>query len=108
MKIGFNQSLLLAYYLQINLGKSTPELLTHWLKHIRGTPPRTGLPLAERLVNLDDAFEASFKVSNHQILHLVDMTTPGSTLNSIARSLKKGNTSSIGAICTVHEDVEYS
>ena len=60
-KRGFNQSLLLAYYFKKNLGKSAPELQTHWLRRIRATRPQTELPLTERLVNMDDAFETSLK-----------------------------------------------
>ncbi len=58
-KRGFNQSLLWAYYFKKNLGKSAPKLHTHWLRRIRATRPQTELPFAERLVNLDDAFETS-------------------------------------------------
>ena len=51
VKGGFNQSLLLAYYFKKNLGKSEPELQTHWLRRIHATRPQTELPLAERLEN---------------------------------------------------------
>ena len=50
-KKGFNQFLLLAYYFKKNLGKSAPELQTHWLRRICATRPQTELPLAERLEN---------------------------------------------------------
>ena len=64
-KSGFNQSLLLAYYFKKNLGKSEPELQTHWLRRFRATRPQTESPLAERLVNMNDAFETSLEVQNH-------------------------------------------
>ena len=73
------------YFLQINLGKSAPELQTNWLRHIRSTRPQTELLLAERLVNLDDASEASFEVSNHQILLMDDVMTIGYKLNTVAK-----------------------
>ncbi len=97
-KRGFNQSLLLAYYFKKNLGKSAPELQTHWLRRIRATRPQTELPLAERLVNMDDAFETSLEVQNHQILLLDDVMTTGSTLNAAARCLKEAGASSVGAL----------
>ena len=95
---GFNQSLLLAYYFKKNLGKSAPELQTHWLRRIRATRPQTELPLAERLVNMDDAFETSLEVQNHQILLLDDVMTTGSTLNAAARCLKEAGASSVAAL----------
>ena len=99
VKGGFNQSLLLAYYFKKNLGMSAPELQTHWLRRIRATRPQTKLPLAERLVNMDDAFETSLEVQNHQILLLDDAITTGSTtLNAAARCLKEAGASSVGAL----------
>ena len=84
--------------LKKNLGKSAPELQTHWLRRIRATRPQTELPLAERLVNMDDAFEISLEVQNHQILLLDDVMTTGSTLNAAARCLKEAGASSVGAL----------
>ena len=98
-KRGFNQSLLLAYYFKKNLGKSAPEeLQTHWLRRILATRPQTELPLAERLVNLDDAFETSLEVQNHQILLLDEVMTTDSTLNVAARCLKEAGASNVDAL----------
>ena len=80
------------------MGKSAPELQTHWLRRIRATRPQTELTLAERLVNMDDTFEISLEVQNHQILLLDDVMTTGSTLNAAARSLKEVGASSVGAL----------
>ena len=71
---------------------------THWLRRIRATRPQTELPLAERLVNMDDAFKTSLEVQNHQILFLDDVMTTGSTLNVVARCLKEAGESSVGAL----------
>ena len=97
-KRGFNQSLLLAYYFKKNLGKSEPELQTHWLRRIRATRPQTELPLAERLANMNDAFETTLEVQNHQILLLDDVMTTGSTLNVAERCLKEARASSVGTL----------
>jgi predicted amidophosphoribosyltransferase len=56
------------------------------------------LPLAERVVNMDDAFETSLEVQSHQILLLDDVMTTGSTLNAAARCLKEAGASSVGAL----------
>ena len=105
VKGGFNQSLLLAYYFKKNLGKSAPELQTHWLRRIRATSPQTELPLAERLVNMDDAFETSLEVQNHQILLLDDVMTTGSTLNAAARCLKRSRCKQCRCTCAGQENV---
>ena len=97
-KRGFNQSLRLAYYFKKNLSKSEPELQTHWLRRIRATRPQTELPLAEKLVNMNDAFETSLEVQNHQILLLDDVMTTGSKPNITARSLKEAGASSVSAL----------
>ena len=94
----FNQSLLLAYYFKNNLGKSAPELQTHWLRRIRVTLHQTELPLVERLVKMDDAVESSLEVQSHQILLMDYVMTTSSTLNAAARSLKEAGASSVGAL----------
>ena len=56
------------------------------------------MPLAERLVNMDDAFDTSLEVQSHQILLLDDVMTTGSTLNAAARCLKEASVSSVRAL----------
>jgi len=80
------------------MGKSAPELQTHWLRRICATRPQTELPLAERLVNMDDAFETSLEVQSHQILLLDDVMTTSFTLNAAARCLKEAGASSVAAL----------
>ena len=88
----------MAYYFKKNLGKFATELQTHWLRRIRATRPQTELPLAERLVIMNDAFETSLEVQDHQILLLDDVMTTGSTLNVAARCLKEADASSVGVL----------
>ena len=56
------------------------------------------IPLAERLVNMNDAFDTSLEVKNHQIMLLDDVMTTVSTLNVAARCLKEAGASSVGAL----------
>jgi ComF family protein len=97
-KRGFNQSLLLAHHFQKNMDANFPEIQVHWLRRIRATRPQTELSLAERLVNLDDAFSASPDVRNKNILLLDDVMTTGSTLNVAARCVKEAGANRVGAL----------
>ncbi|MCH2287203.1 MAG: hypothetical protein MK481_07095 [SAR324 cluster bacterium] len=64
----------------------------------RDTFPQTELTLAERLINLDDAFTDLPVVRNHQIFLLDDVMTTCSTLNAAARCLKEAGASRVGAL----------
>lgn len=97
-KRGFNQSLLLAHQLSRNVEHYFPEIQSHWLKRIRATRPQTELTLAERLVNLEDAFSAHPDVQNNNILLLDDVMTTGSTLNAAAHCLKEAGADRVGAL----------
>ena len=72
-------------------GESATELQTHWLRRVRGTCLQTELPFTERLVKLDDAFEASLKISDHKILLQDNVMTTDSTQNTTASCLKKAD-----------------
>ena len=97
-KRGFNQSLLLAHHFRKNLGKNSPQIHPLWLRRTRATLPQTELPLAERKINLEDAFSALAEVRDENILLLDDVMTTGSTLNAAARCLKEAGAGKVGAL----------
>lgn len=78
---GFNQAELIAS----RLGR---VLTTHVLVRRKDTPSQTGLSRSERRRNLAGAFETRRKLSGSVIV-VDDVYTTGSTMNEIARTLKR-------------------
>jgi len=83
---GYNQAQLLAAAVSRQLAI---PLLTHAAIRSRNTRPQTGLPLIERHANIKNAFttDAPQVVGKH-IAIIDDVMTSGSTLHSLAHSLK--------------------
>lgn len=87
---GFNQSELLAE----RFDGYSPEIL----KRTRHTLPQAGLKAAERLTNLNGAFEVKGEVSGRSILLVDDVVTTGGTLVECARTLKNEGAAEVRAI----------
>jgi ComF family protein len=79
---GFNQAELIA----ARLGR---PVASRMLRRRKNTPSQTGLTRNERKRNLAGAFEVSGKVGGTVIV-VDDVYTTGSTMNEIARTLKRG------------------
>jgi ComF family protein len=80
---GFNQAELIARNLALPVD---PKILRR-RKH---TPSQTGLSRAERAKNLAAAFELRGSVAGTRVLVVDDVLTTGSTMNEIAKVLKRG------------------
>jgi len=78
---GFNQAELIA----AGLGR---PMSTRVLRRRKNTPSQTGLTRNERKRNLAAAFEVSAKV-NGNVIVVDDVYTTGSTMDEIARTLKR-------------------
>jgi ComF family protein len=87
---GFNQAELLARALNRSLD-------TRLLKRRKNTPTQTGLTRAQRRLNLAGAFEASRKVPEC-VMIVDDVYTTGSTLNEIAKTLKRAGAVRVEAL----------
>ncbi len=90
---GYNQAQLLAAAVSRQLAI---PLLTQAASRSRNTRPQTGLPLTERHANIKNAFTADAQqVASKHIAIVDDVMTSGSTLHSLAHSLKLAGASEI-------------
>lgn len=90
---GYNQAQLLAEQLaQQTEVPCLPGALRRW----RFTPSQVGLGRAERLVNVQDAFEAdSTSVTNRVVLLVDDVYTTGATLSACADTLLQAGAAAV-------------
>ena len=83
---GFNQSHQIA---RAFAAASSRRLVPDQLLRVRHTPPQLSLALKERRRNVRDAFAVQGIVKDESIFVVDDVMTTGSTLNEIARILKR-------------------
>jgi len=79
---GFNQAELIAL-------RTGLPVASRILRRRKNTPSQTGLTRSERKRNLAGAFEVRDEVAGRQIILVDDVYTTGSTMNEIARTLKR-------------------
>lgn len=83
---GYNQAFELARALaRQRRVKLEPEALTR----VKGAPPQAELPWKERAKNIRGAYAAARRFDGLSVAVVDDVMTTGSTLNEIARTLKK-------------------
>ena len=91
---GFNQSQLLALRLSKSLGV---PLLTNACERTRHTPPQSLLPWQERGKNIRGAFTCSADLTGKHIAIVDDVMTSGSSIEELARILRKAGAIRISA-----------
>lgn len=83
---GFNQSLELA---KIIAKQHDIALDSISCNRIKNTPPQASLPLKNRLKNMQGAFACNSTFSGKHIALIDDVMTTGSSLNELAKTIKK-------------------
>jgi ComF family protein len=96
---GFNQAELIA----ARLGRS---METRLLRRRKNTPSQTGLSRSERKRNLSGAFEVRGRVAGTVIL-VDDVYTTGSTMNEIARTLKRAGAERVEVLTVARVSNEF-
>lgn len=97
---GFNQSAELARHLGRRLQLPIDERLA---ARRRATPPQVGLHLDERRRNLADAFLAG-AATGRRVAIVDDVTTTGTTLQELARELRRAGAGAVDAWCVARAD----
>ncbi|HXO22620.1 MAG TPA: ComF family protein [Thermoanaerobaculia bacterium] len=94
---GYNQAERIARPLALRLGLPFAPAL----RRSRATPPQTSLGRAERLSNLERAFQARAvepPLRGRRVLLVDDVATTGATLNAAARALKRAGAAQVVAV----------
>jgi len=91
---GFNQAELLSTAL---ITKLKAGIKNEGIRRIRFTKPQVDLSAQERKTNVKDAFAADDEFKNSKVLLIDDVVTTGSTVNEIAKLLKKAGAKEVWA-----------
>jgi ComF family protein len=83
---GFNQAIEIARRVS---KKSGVPVLSAICRRVKDTPSQTGLPWKEREKNIRNAFACEADLSGKRVAILDDVMTTGSTLNELAKVLRK-------------------
>ena len=91
---GYNQSAVLAAELARRIGCRKSARL---LRRIRPTSTQTNLTAAQRLSNVQSAFQhgSRKRLAGRRVLLVDDVMTTGATVNACAKALKKGGAESV-------------
>jgi ComF family protein len=93
---GFNQSIEIARWVARETQRPC-EVRT--LARTRATRPQVGLPLVDRVANLQGAFEVSGSVEGRRLAVIDDVMTTGSTVREIAWALHRAGAATIDVWC---------
>ncbi|MHA2620587.1 MAG: double zinc ribbon domain-containing protein [bacterium JZ-2024 1] len=92
---GYNQSLLLAR----EIAWRSRKPLVHALKKVRETPPQVGLNYANRIKNLEGAFQIALQmrhpIHHKRLLLIDDIYTTGATVEACAKPLVRAGVSAV-------------
>ncbi|HYE22121.1 MAG TPA: ComF family protein [Verrucomicrobiae bacterium] len=92
---GFNQSMLLAQELSRNLNIKIDNSL---IERVKYTKPQVELGLKQRKQNIKNAFKVQNRLTHLKFLLVDDVVTTGSTLNEMAKTLKRSGATEVWAI----------
>jgi len=100
---GFNQSVEIARILS---KKRAIPIELNSIVRTRSTISQTGLSAKQRQINIKGAFEFVSKKHYKHVLIIDDVVTTGSTVNEIARLLKKNNVGRVGVLSVARAPVK--
>jgi len=93
---GFNQSIEIARWVARESGRPYDRAS---LRRTRDTRPQVGLPLTERLDNLQGAFAATGSLRGRRVAIVDDVVTTGSTARECAWTLRRAEAAAVQVWC---------
>ena len=93
---GFNQSIEIARWVAREVGRPCDCAS---LRRTRSTRPQVGLPLSERLENLQQAFAVTDSLRGRRVALLDDVVTTGSTARECAWALRRAQAATVDVWC---------
>ncbi len=100
---GFNQSIELS---RVIAKKLNIPIEYDGVGRIRSTSAQTGLNAIQRRKNIKGAFKVVQKISAKRVLIIDDVMTTGSTVNELARILKKAGIEQVGVLCLARAPIK--
>ncbi len=100
---GFNQSIELS---RVMAKKLNIPIEYDAVSRIRSTSAQTGLNSVQRKKNIKGAFKVVQKISAKRVLIIDDVMTTGSTVNELARILKKAGVEQVGVLCLARAPIK--
>ena len=100
---GFNQSIELS---RVISKKLNVPIECNAVNRRRSTESQTGLNITQRRKNIKGAFEVVKKISANHVLIIDDVMTTGSTVDELARVLKKEGVKRVGVLCLARAPIK--
>lgn len=100
---GFNQSIELS---RVISKKLNVPIECNTVNRRRSTESQTGLNITQRRKNIKGAFEVVKKISAKDVLIIDDVMTTGSTVDELARVLKKEGVKRVGVLCLARAPIK--
>ena len=100
---GFNQSIELS---RVISKKLNVPIECNTVNRRRSTESQTGLNITQRRKNIKGAFEVVKKISANYVLIIDDVMTTGSTVDELARVLKKEGVKQVGVLCLARAPIK--
>ncbi|MDQ2993869.1 MAG: ComF family protein [Pseudomonadota bacterium] len=93
---GYNQAIIIAEHLSKQLNIPMNRTLC---KRLRNTAAQSRTPAKERMQNVNNAFQITFRQPPQHVAIIDDVMTTGATVNALSKALKKAGVARVSVWC---------